>query len=35
VGIHPTIPVEPSLRGVWDGRDEVLERAVSWLVTQH
>jgi C-terminal processing protease CtpA/Prc len=33
-GIHPTIAVEPTLRGVRDGRDEVLDRAVAWLAAQ-
>ena len=29
VGIHPSIPVSPTLRGVRAGRDEVLERALE------
>jgi C-terminal processing protease CtpA/Prc len=33
VGIRPTVAVVPTLRGVWDGRDEVLERAVTWLAS--
>jgi len=32
VGIRPTVPVSPTLRGVRDGRDDVLERALA-LVT--
>jgi C-terminal processing protease CtpA/Prc len=28
VGIRPTVPVAPTLRGVKEGRDEVLERAL-------
>jgi Peptidase family S41 len=34
VGIHPTIPVEPTLLGIREGRDEVLDRAVAWLTAQ-
>ena len=29
VGIHPTIPVEPTVAGIRAGRDEVLDRAVE------
>jgi len=29
VGIRPTVPVAPTLRGVKEGRDEVLERALQ------
>lgn len=29
VGIHPTVPVSPTLEGVRAGRDEVLERAIE------
>ena len=29
VGIRPTVPVTPTLRGVREGRDEVLERAIQ------
>lgn len=29
VGIQPTMPVSPTLRGIAEGRDEVLERAVE------
>jgi len=29
VGIHPTVPVERTLRGVREGRDEVLEKAIE------
>ncbi|MBV9879718.1 MAG: hypothetical protein JO180_04440 [Gemmatirosa sp.] len=29
VGIRPTVPVTPTLRGIRDGRDEVLERALE------
>jgi C-terminal processing protease CtpA/Prc len=29
VGIQPTVPVAPTIRGVADGRDEVLERAIE------
>jgi len=31
VGIQPTIRVEPTIRGVIAGRDEILERAVKYL----
>jgi C-terminal processing protease CtpA/Prc len=31
VGIVPDVPVTPTLRGLREGRDEVLERALSWL----
>ncbi len=31
VGIHPTIPVSPTLHGVRDGKDEVLARALEVL----
>ena len=31
VGIRPTVPVAPTLRGVKEGRDEVLERALRLL----
>jgi len=29
VGIRPTVPVSPTIRGVREGRDEVLERALE------
>jgi hypothetical protein len=29
VGIRPTVPVSPTLRGVKEGRDEVLEKALE------
>ena len=29
VGIRPTVPVAPTLRGVKEGRDEVLEKAIE------
>ncbi|MFO0872987.1 MAG: S41 family peptidase [Phycisphaerales bacterium] len=29
VGIAPTVPVEPTARGIADGRDEVLERGIE------
>jgi C-terminal processing protease CtpA/Prc len=29
VGIHPTVPVSPTLRGIAEGRDEILERAIE------
>jgi C-terminal processing protease CtpA/Prc len=32
VGVHPTVTVKPTLRGLAEGRDEVLERALSELV---
>jgi C-terminal processing protease CtpA/Prc len=31
VGIQPTIRVEPTIRGLVDGRDEILEAAVKFL----
>jgi C-terminal processing protease CtpA/Prc len=31
VGIQPTIKVEPTIRGLVDGRDEILEAAVKFL----
>lgn len=31
VGILPDVPVSPTLRGLREGRDEVLERALGWL----
>ncbi len=31
VGIVPHVPVEPTLRGLREGRDEVLDRALGWL----
>src|SRR5256885_921098 len=33
VGIKPTIPVSRTIAGVRAGRDEVLERAIQYLVT--
>jgi hypothetical protein len=29
VGVKPTVPVSPTLRGIREGRDEVLERALA------
>ena len=29
VGILPTVPVSPTLRGLVEGRDEILERALE------
>ena len=31
VGLKPDIEVNPTIAGVRDGRDEVLERAVAYL----
>jgi len=31
VGIQPTIRVAPTIRGLIDGRDEILERAIKYL----
>jgi len=31
VGIVPDVPVSPTLRGIREGRDEVLDRALAWL----
>ena len=31
VGIAPTVPVEPTAKGIAEGRDEVLERAIEVL----
>jgi C-terminal processing protease CtpA/Prc len=31
VGIQPTIRVAPTIRGISEGRDEVLERAIKYL----
>lgn len=28
-GIRPTVPVEPTIAGIAQGRDEVLERAIA------
>ncbi len=30
-GVMPTIPCAPTIRGVGNGRDEVLDEAVAWL----
>jgi hypothetical protein len=27
-GIHPTIPVSPTLQGIIEGKDEVLEKGL-------
>jgi C-terminal processing protease CtpA/Prc len=32
VGIQPHITVRPTIQGIRDGRDEVLERAISFLI---
>jgi hypothetical protein len=29
VGIHPTVPVSATVKGIAEGRDEVLERAIE------
>ncbi|HSG38313.1 MAG TPA: peptidase S41, partial [Thermoanaerobaculia bacterium] len=29
VGVHPTVPVSRTLKGVSEGRDEVLEKAIE------
>jgi C-terminal processing protease CtpA/Prc len=34
VGIRPTVPVSPTLRGVREGRDEVLEKALQLVSTR-
>ena len=34
VGIQPTIKVAPTIRGVADGRDEILEAAIKFLGSQ-
>jgi hypothetical protein len=31
VGIQPTIKVAPTIRGLIEGRDEILERAIKHL----
>jgi C-terminal processing protease CtpA/Prc len=31
VGLTPDIEVAPTIQGVREGRDEVLERAIRWL----
>jgi C-terminal processing protease CtpA/Prc len=31
VGLQPDVPVTPTIRGVREGRDEVLDRAVAYL----
>lgn len=31
VGIVPDVPVTPTIRGIREGRDEVLDRALAWL----
>lgn len=33
LGIQPTIPAAPTIAGVRAGKDEVLDRAVSWIRT--
>jgi C-terminal processing protease CtpA/Prc len=33
VGIQPTIKVAPTIRGLADGRDEILEAAIKYLQT--
>jgi C-terminal processing protease CtpA/Prc len=33
IGILPTIPLEPTIQGIRDGRDEVLERALDLIRT--
>lgn len=35
VGVKINIEVKPTIRGVKEGRDEVLESATSWLKTMH
>ena len=34
VGIVPDVAVQPTLRGIREGRDEVLERAVHLIETE-
>lgn len=34
VGILPTIRAEPTIRGIWEGRDEVLEKALEVISTR-
>jgi hypothetical protein len=29
IGVLPTVPVEPTIEGIREGRDEVLERAIE------
>jgi C-terminal processing protease CtpA/Prc len=29
VGILPTIPMEPTIKGIREGRDELLEKAIE------
>jgi C-terminal processing protease CtpA/Prc len=31
VGLQPDVAVEPTIRGIREGRDEVLDRAVAWV----
>ena len=31
VGIQPTVPVEPTAKGIYEGRDEVLEKALDLI----
>jgi C-terminal processing protease CtpA/Prc len=33
IGIQPDVKVEPTIKGIREGRDEVLERAVAYLKT--
>ena len=31
IGIRPTVPVEQTIKGIWDGRDEDIERAMELI----
>jgi len=31
VGLQPDVPVTPTIRGIREGRDEVLEKALEYL----
>lgn len=33
-GVQPDIPVEPTIAGIWEGRDEVLEAAERFLASK-
>ena len=34
IGIHPTVPVEQTIQGAREGRDEVLEKAIEIIKEQ-
>ncbi|MEN0050458.1 MAG: peptidase S41, partial [Bacteroidota bacterium] len=32
IGIQPTVPMQPTIQGIREGRDELLEKAVEIIV---